>query len=417
MSRERRALEQVGLADIDPHSGGPAGHRTRGWIGRLALAERRRVAPAGGRAGPCLWWPGLTSIWRAAEGREEDRRRAIEDAMPGCDTAERIDPGVPTSPVPRRTRYHAALGNADLAARIAAWPTGSSRGMPGTGRSSAPRCWPRRHPRRRDGAARRRSRKTQPRSGPRSPGTCLLRAGAFLEAVGVFNACVARGPDHPHVIHFDRGWPSPRSEAARRPGGVRSGPRAGPQPRAEATRGSRPGRAPARAPASRSGAGGPPGGRRRRSPRARRSGCAAGRRWPAWAAAEAEVCSGGCSRRAPATRSSWSSRGMSRLETDLELARDDFDAVLHVHPRHAMAHYGMARVIRTRDRRAGGGILDAGLRGRSRLARRPATACVSAPISGNSRPSATSSSCSRHRLPDACTMPHMHWPSLRGRSR
>ena len=36
-------------------------------------------------------------------------------------------------------------------------------------------------------------------------------------------------------------------------------------------------------------------------------------------------------------------RGMSRLETDLEGAGSDFTRVLERDPRHAMAHYGMAR--------------------------------------------------------------------------
>ncbi len=54
-------------------------------------------------------------------------------------------------------------------------------------------------------------------------------------------------------------------------------------------------------------------------------------------------------------------RGMSRLETDLEEARRDFSEVLERDPGNALAHYGMARVIRGRDRAAAVAHLDAAL--------------------------------------------------------
>lgn len=54
-------------------------------------------------------------------------------------------------------------------------------------------------------------------------------------------------------------------------------------------------------------------------------------------------------------------RGMSRLETDIQGARQDFSSVLERDSANAMAHYGMARVIRGRDRAGAVAHLDAAL--------------------------------------------------------
>ena len=54
-------------------------------------------------------------------------------------------------------------------------------------------------------------------------------------------------------------------------------------------------------------------------------------------------------------------RGMTRLDRDPPAARQDFTAVLGNDPRNALAHYGMARLIRASDPRAAVGHLDAAL--------------------------------------------------------
>jgi len=53
--------------------------------------------------------------------------------------------------------------------------------------------------------------------------------------------------------------------------------------------------------------------------------------------------------RSPADADVRAARGLVRLESNPEGAADDFRAALSSQPRHALAHYGMARVLRTRD--------------------------------------------------------------------
>jgi tetratricopeptide (TPR) repeat protein len=67
-------------------------------------------------------------------------------------------------------------------------------------------------------------------------------------------------------------------------------------------------------------------------------------------AAEADRLFAEAISRAPLDATLRVARGITRLNTDPDAAAADFAAVLDAHPRHALAHYGMASVLRSTDR-------------------------------------------------------------------
>ncbi len=205
----RQLLGQVGIADATA-VGRAGGRRARDssqempaqWLRRLKPEEARRLRRQivellilEARAGVIISSHG---------GLENDRRGPLIRAVARLDQAERVDTALPSVLFAQRACYHAALGDADLAARdrvraaqIA--PTQSSdltmhgtwllaRGDP-AGAEVALRAaiaqdvtslwaW-------------------------FAMGHCHFEQGRYLEAAGDFSACVARGPEYAWN-HFNR---------------------------------------------------------------------------------------------------------------------------------------------------------------------------------------------------------------------
>jgi tetratricopeptide (TPR) repeat protein len=137
-------------------------------------------------------------------GSEDDRRKALIGAVSRLDQAERLDAALPSVLFTERARYHAALGEADLAARdrdrgaqIA--PT-QSRDLTMLGTSLVASG---------DTAGAEVTLRKAIAHDPTSlwawfaMGHCHFEQGRYLEAAGDFNACVACGPNYAWS-HFNR---------------------------------------------------------------------------------------------------------------------------------------------------------------------------------------------------------------------
>jgi serine/threonine protein kinase/tetratricopeptide (TPR) repeat protein len=85
------------------------------WVNRLTAREREEVA---GQTVELVLLLARARTYQAARvGRENDRRSALEWSLAWLDRAERLDPSPPAALYADRARYHAALGQADLATR------------------------------------------------------------------------------------------------------------------------------------------------------------------------------------------------------------------------------------------------------------------------------------------------------------
>jgi serine/threonine protein kinase/tetratricopeptide (TPR) repeat protein len=357
LSRARKALDDLGLSNPGKAPLTVPVPPAATWLGRLAPHEQRRVRR---QAVELVLLAARAEVRQAARrGSEEDRRRALERAVAGLNRAERLDHTAPAALYRDRARYHAALGEADLAvadrARAERQPPRDERDLTLLGTSLlASGDLP---------AAEVMLRSAIARDATSiwawfALGHCHFEQGRYLEAAGDFSACVARGPDFAWN-HFNRALALAR--AGRPFDALASYDRAvelAPDLlEARVDRGlaelelDEPERAAFDFRAAIDG------GRKDLGVLAAYGESLArlGR------TDEAEALFGDLLRKTPGDPVALVARGMTRLRTDPECAREDFAAVLLDHPRHAMAHYGMARVVRSQDRRAAIAHLDAAL--------------------------------------------------------
>jgi tetratricopeptide (TPR) repeat protein len=356
-SQARKALDDLGLASPGKASSVVPSPPAAGWLYRLAPQEQRRVRR---QAAELILLAARAEVRQAARrGSEEDRRRALERAVAGLDRAERLGDAAPAALFRDRARYHVALGEADLAVadrvRADRQPPRDERDLTLLGTSLlASGDLP---------AAEAMLRSAIARDATSiwawfALGHCHFEQGRYLEAAGDFSACVARGPDFAWN-HFNRALALAR--AGRPLDALASYDRAielAPDLlEARVDRGlaelqlDQPERAAFDFRAAIDG------GRRDLGVLAAYGETLArlGR------TDEAESLFGDLLQKTPGDPVSLVARGITRLKTNPELAREDFAAVLRDHPRHAMAHYGMARVVRSQDRRAAIAHLDAAL--------------------------------------------------------
>jgi tetratricopeptide (TPR) repeat protein len=349
----RATLEQVGImerAAVErPRSGrGPrrSGNEGARWVDRLTPKEQQRVWR---QVVDLMLLSARAGVDLARDGPEDERRQALERAVWELDRAERIQAPPPSALFGERARYHAALGNAEPAARDRAR---AARLAPTTSQDFAMlgkvllanRAF---------GDAEAALREAIRRDVSSFwawyyLGHCHYELGRYLESAADFNACFLGGLKFPWV-HFNRGLALARAgrlldarvsydhaieldpdfTLARFNRGLVELELDLPDEaladlHAAVARGCREvgvltalGEALARL------------GRRE----------------------EAEETFRGLLEKAPHDPLVRVARGMTRLRVDAGRAREDFAAVLEDDPRNAMAHYGMARVVRARDHR------------------------------------------------------------------
>jgi serine/threonine protein kinase/tetratricopeptide (TPR) repeat protein len=352
-SQALHALRQVGLADRNP---GALPGGVSAWVERLSPQEQRRVRR---QAVELILLSTRVEVRRANRMSDEDRRKALEHAIARLDRAEHIDPDVPAALLRDRARYHAALGDAEPAlrdlARVEQQPPRDERDLTLMGTSLLASG---------DVPAAEAALRTAVARDPTSLwawfalGHCYFEQGRFLESAGAFSAAVARGPSYAW-LHFNRalalaraGRPLEAADAYDRaveldPGLIE----------ARVDRGlvelelNLPEKAAADF----------------------RAAIDAGRKEPGILAAygealarlgrtdEAERMFADLLRTRPRDPVVLVARGMTRLRTDCERAREDFATVLLEHPGDPMAHYGMARVVRGKDHRQAIAHLDTAL--------------------------------------------------------
>ena len=352
MRTARKLLGQVGIAD-ETTVGRAGGRRARDasqklpaqWLLRLKPEEARRLRRQivellilEARAGVIVSSHG---------GSEDDRRGALIRAVAHLDQAERVDTALPSVLFAERARYHAALGDADLAARDRARaaqiaPT-QSRDLTMLGTSLVASG---------DTAGAEVALRAAIAQDATSlwawfaMGCCHFEQGRYLEAAGDFSACVACGPEYAWN-HFNRALALAR--AGRLLDAKVSYDRAielDPD-LVEA----RVDRALVELELDRI----------EEALADLRTAVAAGRREPVvlYALGEALARLGRRDEADAMFRELLTShpdnvgarvaRGMTRLNRDPPGARQDFTAALNKDPRNALAHYGMARLARTSD--------------------------------------------------------------------
>ena len=198
----RKSLANLGLGTRATETGDAPSFAATGWVRRLSPQEQRRVRR---QAVELILLVARADVRLAnRHGSEEDRRRALERAVARLDGVEQIDRAVPVALFRDRARYHAALGEADLAAKDRAQADQTpprdewDQTLLGTSLLAAgdvPGAE----------AALRAAIARDPTSiwAWFALGHCLFEQGRYLEAAGAFNACVARGPDYAWS-HFNR---------------------------------------------------------------------------------------------------------------------------------------------------------------------------------------------------------------------
>jgi len=205
----RKLLGQVGIAE-DATITRARGRRGRDirqnpsadWLRRLKPEEARRLRRQIVELLVLVARAGV--IVSSHGGSEDDRRGALNRAVSLLDQAERLDTALPSVLFAERARYHAALGDADLAARdrdraAQLFPTQSGDlTMLGTSLLASGDI---------AGAeAALRSAIAQDVTSLWAwfaMGHCHFEQGRYLEAAGDFSACVARGPEYAWS-HFNR---------------------------------------------------------------------------------------------------------------------------------------------------------------------------------------------------------------------
>ncbi|MDG3005669.1 protein kinase domain-containing protein [Paludisphaera mucosa] len=350
------AASTLAAAGVDESS--PAARGLGGaWIGRLAESERSDVRRS---IVELILQDAHARVVLAGRGRDEAKRReAMEAAVARLDRLADGGEDVPSILFRRRSRYRAALGDANGAAADQAE---ASARPPATGN---------------DWTALGMFHLTNGEVAAAEPalreaiaidvtsfwawfalGHCHYEQGRFGEAVGDFTACVVARPDFAWG-HFNRGLTLARAGRPRDALDAYDRALALDPDFAEARvdRGlvelelDLPARAEddLRIALARS----------RREPRVPAAlGDALARQGKA---AEAERLFDDLLARSPRDAGLRAARGVVRLRTDLEAAADDFNAVLAEDPRHPLAHYGLARVLRGRDRAAALAHLDQAL--------------------------------------------------------
>ncbi len=205
----RKTLAQVGLAPPPPsrqmHSrrqGEPGRVLARGWLGRLGPNERERVRR---QVVELMLQSARAGVDLEREGAEPDRRAELERGVWLLDQAELIQPAPSLALYSERSRFHAALGDADQAAqdrgRAAKLAPASSQDFTMVAKLHlADRNLP--------------AAETALREALRLDissfwawyhlGHCHFEQGRYLEAAGDFNACFLGGLKFPWV-HFNRG--------------------------------------------------------------------------------------------------------------------------------------------------------------------------------------------------------------------
>jgi serine/threonine protein kinase/Tfp pilus assembly protein PilF len=191
----RRTLRELG-ADTEAA-------RFCGWQQRLTAEEQERLRQ---QVAELIVLDARASVVMTTKrGSEADRRRAIERALASLNRAERISREVPSAVYLERARYHAALGQADLATsdrqHAAAKVPTTCHDLTLLGETLFAGGDP-------VGAeeALRRALHLDPTSfwAWFVLGHCHFAQGRFLEAAGAFSACCARGPTFAWS-HFNRG--------------------------------------------------------------------------------------------------------------------------------------------------------------------------------------------------------------------
>ncbi len=107
----------IGLAEEAVREAGvdAPGDRRPSWLSALTPAERDSTRAD---LAELILLAARARVYQAERSRSEPKRRkALEEAVERLDRAERIDPSPPQSLFAERARYHAALGDADEAAR------------------------------------------------------------------------------------------------------------------------------------------------------------------------------------------------------------------------------------------------------------------------------------------------------------
>jgi len=364
MRTARKLLGQVGIAD-ESTVGQAGGRRARDasqkslaqWLLRLKPEEARRLRRQivellilEARAGVIVSSHG---------GSEADRRGALIRAVACLDQAERLDTALPSVLFAERASYHAALGDADLAARDRVRSTRiapiQSRDLTMLGTSLVASG---------DTAGAEAALRAAIAQDATSlwawfaMGCCHFEQGRYLEAAGDFSACVASGPEYAWS-HFNRALAL--AQAGRLLDAKVSYDRAlelDPD-LIEA----RVDRALVELELNQT----------EQALADLRTAVAAGRREPGVLAAlgetlarlgrrdEAEAMFRDLLSGRPDDVVAHVARGMSRLHFDPSGARQDFTAALTTDPRNALAHYGMARLSRASDPPAAVKHLDAAL--------------------------------------------------------
>jgi len=195
------AMASRTLGELGVETDGPA--RWGAWQRRLTVEEQQRLRE---QAAELIVLDARAAVVLATQrGWEGDRRRAIERAIVRLDRAERISREAPSALYLERARYHAALGQAVLAAHdreLAAARVPSTCHdltllgttlLAGGDRAGAEQ-------------ALRRALQLDVTSfwAWFVLGHCHFAQGRFLEAAGDFAACTARGPKFAWA-HFNRG--------------------------------------------------------------------------------------------------------------------------------------------------------------------------------------------------------------------
>jgi len=189
------------LAPFSGQTPAPAGRGD--WVERLPSKERHRLRD---QVVELIMLDARAGVLLARQsGREEDRRQAIARAIARLDHAERIAPAPPSALFTERARYHAALGETELAQRDRrrslqiAPSTCHDLTLLATSLLSAG-----------DRGRAEETLKQALRVDVTSfwawfvLGHCHFAQGRFVEAAGDFAACAVRGPKFGWV-HFNRG--------------------------------------------------------------------------------------------------------------------------------------------------------------------------------------------------------------------
>ena len=211
LDNARKTLAMAGMDHLldsgpDPPQAHRRGSRTRDrgqWISRLASTEQQRVR----RQVLELVLLSTRAMVRMAanEGSEDRRRRTLEKAVANLDRAELLDAPIPSVLYSERARYHSALGNAELAhrdlARAAENPptTAPDLTLQGTWLLAQG-----------DLTAAEAALREAIRCDPTlfwawfAMGHCHFEQGRYSDAAGDFSACVALEPNFSWA-HFNRG--------------------------------------------------------------------------------------------------------------------------------------------------------------------------------------------------------------------